>query len=111
MSGPVFLIVVALVGVAVVALLARSLIGQDIEPAYRRYGPPLGPGDVQAIQDAEACALTQPRAIDLAVAPGFTDSQWAELDNAFAADAYLYRSGGGMPGETRTTWTREDYKS
>lgn len=70
------------------------------------------PGDAQAIQDAddESVALTRPLCRD-DLAPGFTDSQWAELTNGFAADAYTYRSGGGLPGERRITWTREDYRS
>jgi hypothetical protein len=76
----------------------------------------------QAIQDAPdpldlyaelACAHTQPTPPDIAraAAPILTADQWEELAHAFAADAYTYRAGGGMPGEHRTTWTREDYRS
>jgi len=100
----IVLVAIALSLVAVVGLLAWTLIGDPPEPALRRVGPPLGPADVQAIQDAESCALTQP-------APAFTDDQWVELVNGFAAAIDTYRGGGGLPGEHRTTWTREDYRS
>lgn len=71
------------------------------------------PGDVQAIQDAddEACALTRPlpRVVARAAVP--IDDQWAAALTGFEFDALIYRAGLGAPGETRTTWTREDYRS
>jgi len=89
-----FLIFVGVVGVSL-AYLAVEM----------RFAPEMpDPGTTQAVQDAEACALTQP-------APAFTDTQWAELVNGFAAAIDTYRAGGGLPGEHRTTWTREDYRS
>lgn len=52
------------------------------------------PGTTQAIQDT---------------GDEFTDNQWAELVNGFAADAYAYRGGSGLPGEqTRATTTDFD---
>jgi hypothetical protein len=58
------------------------------------------PADVQAIDQAddESVALT-------------VDHRWLELEAGFAADALAYRGGLGMPGEHRTTFTREDYQS
>lgn len=73
------------------------------------------PGDTQAIQDAddEACALTRPAPAvgRAAVVPELPADQWARIERQMQAAYDDYRAGGGLPGETRTTWTREDYRS
>jgi hypothetical protein len=88
----------AIEGLAVLALAAVGLAGAS-RALWRRLHR-TSPADAQAIQDADndSVALTH-------------DTHWQELETGFAADIAAYRGGLGMPGEHRTTWTREDYTS
>lgn len=117
----IVLVAIALSLVAVVWLLGWSLIGDPPEPALRRVGPPLGLADVQAIQDAEPTATgraTVPlprRTGRIYLTDRETNQRAAELDKQLPADRWeqlapLYLTP-GEPGEHRTTWTREDYRS
>jgi hypothetical protein len=94
-------ILTALCGLWLTAAALAGLTRATIR-AVRRFTAWLRalPVEAQATQDAdnESVALTH-------------DTRWQELDDGFRADLIAYRGGLGLPGERRTTWTREDYQS
>lgn len=93
--------------------LLRAILGQPAEELHPEDVPnAYDVAHAQAIQDADdfSCALTRP-APARTVVPELPADQWERIEREMQAAYDDYRTGGGLPGETRTTWTREDYRS
>jgi len=96
------------VGIATWVVASIAFAAGLLRAAGRRRPTP---ADVQAVQDAPDFDAHAAQACQLTALPQLPADQWQRIEAQMHAAYDTYRDGGGLPGEHRTTWTREDYRS